>query len=425
MSFSSTTPSKCAVLGSSMVTSVTTGTCTVAANQAGNTNYNAAPQITQSLTIGKGSQIINAISFTPATLAISGTTTASTMATSGLAVSFTSTTPTICTTGGTNGSTVTGIAAGTCMVAASQAGDVNYNAAPLVTQSLTINRYIYDGGTVTDTTTWLTWRRCAVGQIWDGNTSTCSGIASSHTWAQARLLTDTFAGHNDWRLPNIRELQTIVDRTHSPLAIDSTVFPNTTSKFWSASANTGNSSYAWFIDFCGGGYCSGGYSSHYGDKNASFQTRLVRGQTSTLLTDSRPNADYVDLGDGTIFHIPTALIWKRCVEGQSWTNGNCSGTVSSYTWNQAQALSGSSFAGRNDWRIPSEDELISLVDYTIPFPGPTINPIQFPNAPMSDFWSASTSAYGPSNAWLVSFLYGYANDFDYGKNGLLSVRLVR
>src|ERR1035437_5992644 len=67
-------------------------------------------------------------------------------------------------------------------------------------------------GTVTDPTTGLTWMRCAVGQTWDG--STCTGTtAYAYTWNQAYALMGrmTFAGHGDWRLPNIRELQTIVD----------------------------------------------------------------------------------------------------------------------------------------------------------------------------------------------------------------------
>ena len=51
-------------------------------------------------------------------------------ASSGLAVSFTTTTPAVCSSGGTNGATITLLAAGTCTVTASQAGNATYNAAP-------------------------------------------------------------------------------------------------------------------------------------------------------------------------------------------------------------------------------------------------------------------------------------------------------
>jgi hypothetical protein len=87
VSFSSKTASVCTVSGNA-VKGVAAGTCTIAADQAGNASYNAAPQVTQNLTVGgKTSQSISAISFTPATLAVGGTTTASATATSKLAVS--------------------------------------------------------------------------------------------------------------------------------------------------------------------------------------------------------------------------------------------------------------------------------------------------------------------------------------------------
>jgi hypothetical protein len=81
------------------------------------------------------SQTIGAISFTPATLIVSGTTTASATASSSLAVSFSSLTPSVCT---VSGATVTGVAAGVCTIAADQAGDATYAAAPRVTKNITV-----------------------------------------------------------------------------------------------------------------------------------------------------------------------------------------------------------------------------------------------------------------------------------------------
>jgi hypothetical protein len=88
----------------------------------------------------KTNQTIGAISFTPATLAVNGTTTASaTGGASGNPVTFTSTTTSICTVSGTNGNIVTGQAAGTCTIAANQAGNTSYNAANQVTQNITVS----------------------------------------------------------------------------------------------------------------------------------------------------------------------------------------------------------------------------------------------------------------------------------------------
>ena len=132
--FTSSTPTICTVRGST-VTAVAAGTCTIAANQSGNGNYGAAAQVTTSVTIGKKSQTMSAISVTPTTLAVGTTTQASAIASSKLAVTFTSSTPTICT---VSGSTVTGITAGTCIITAHQTGNNTYNAASVTTTTLTV-----------------------------------------------------------------------------------------------------------------------------------------------------------------------------------------------------------------------------------------------------------------------------------------------
>ena len=80
---------------------------------------------------------IGTISFSPNSLAVGGTTTASATASSGLTVTFNSSaTPTICS---VSGSIITGVAAGTCTIAADQAGNATYSAAPQVTQNITVN----------------------------------------------------------------------------------------------------------------------------------------------------------------------------------------------------------------------------------------------------------------------------------------------
>ena len=142
VTFTSLTTGVCTVSGTngSTITGVTAGTCTIAANQAGNANYNAATQVTNNITVGKGNQTIGAITFSPTTLTVGGTTTASATATSGLAVTFTSLTTGVCTVSGTNGSTITGVTAGTCTIAANQAGNANYNAATQVTNNITVGK---------------------------------------------------------------------------------------------------------------------------------------------------------------------------------------------------------------------------------------------------------------------------------------------
>jgi MBG domain-containing protein len=135
VTYSSGSTGVCTNIGDTFTMIAVSGNCIVQYDQAGNGNYLAASQVTNSVTADKASQTIGAISFTPASLAVSGTTAASAVATSGLAVSFSSTTPAICT---VSGSTVSGISAGTCTIIASQAGNASYNAAPDVTGVLTV-----------------------------------------------------------------------------------------------------------------------------------------------------------------------------------------------------------------------------------------------------------------------------------------------
>jgi hypothetical protein len=133
VSFSSATSSVCTVSGS-IVTGIAAGTCSIVAGQAGDTSYLAANQVTQSITVSKGSQSIGVISFSNA-VTVGAATAASAVATSGLAVTLSSTTPGVC---AVSGITIIAIAAGTCTLAANQAGNANFNAAPQVTQSVAV-----------------------------------------------------------------------------------------------------------------------------------------------------------------------------------------------------------------------------------------------------------------------------------------------
>ena len=132
--FASGTSSVCTVAGN-VVTVVAGGTCTITASQAGNATYAAAATVTQSFIVNRASQTIT---FAPLSNMLLGVAPFAVTATasSGLAASFVSTTTSICT---VSGSTVTIVAAGTCSITASQAGNASYSAATSVTQSFTVN----------------------------------------------------------------------------------------------------------------------------------------------------------------------------------------------------------------------------------------------------------------------------------------------
>lgn len=126
---------------------------------------------------------------------------------------------------------------------------------------------------------------------------------------------------------------------------------------------------------------------------------LVHAQTCPAgYPRTTPDSDFADAGNGTVRHIPTGLVWKRCAEGQTWDGTTCQGTAGSYTWQQAfqQADSvnaggaGTWNAGQSDWRVPNQKELRSIVERGC-F-NPSINLTQFPATPASLFWSGSPFA---------------------------------
>ena len=132
VTFSTSTPTLCSVTGNT-VRGIAIGTCAIVANQAGTSNYSAATAVTQNIVVGQGSQTITF--GTAPGVAVGGTGVVSATSSAGLAITLTSTTTSICT---ISGNTVTGIHAGTCIIAANQAGDANYTAAAQVTQSITV-----------------------------------------------------------------------------------------------------------------------------------------------------------------------------------------------------------------------------------------------------------------------------------------------
>jgi len=135
VSFASTTQAVCSVSGTT-ATFLTAGTCTINATQLGNSTYAAATPVTRSFAVQAAPLIAQTISFaTPATQTVGTPLTLTATATSGLAVSFASTTQSVCTVSGT---TATFLAAGTCTINATQAGNSTYAAATPVARSFTV-----------------------------------------------------------------------------------------------------------------------------------------------------------------------------------------------------------------------------------------------------------------------------------------------
>jgi hypothetical protein len=110
------------------------GTSTITASQAGDTNYNAASSVNQTLTVNK---IDQTITFNALAAKVVGDAdySAGATASSGLTVSYASSNTAVATIVGGN---IHIVGAGTATITASQSGNANYNAATSVPQTLTV-----------------------------------------------------------------------------------------------------------------------------------------------------------------------------------------------------------------------------------------------------------------------------------------------
>ena len=140
--------------------------------------------------------------------------------------------------------------------------------------------HLYDNGngTINDPKTGLVWKKCNEGEIWNSANNSCNGSADTFTWQnalqRAQAINNSNVGENlgktDWRLPNIKELASIVELKCYKPSINLSLFPTTVSwMYWSSSSVANGSNYAWYVNF---NYSND--SRNY--KNLSFSVRLVR-----------------------------------------------------------------------------------------------------------------------------------------------------
>ena len=159
-------------------------------------------------------------------------------------------------------------------------------------------------GTATHRPTGLMWKRCSEGQTWNG--STCLGERSTYTWKAALGLggASGFADYSDWRVPNVKELRSVVESCRTDPAINRTIFPNAVPPldlfdlsdgiprppafYWSSTHKRVIGGSAWSVDF------NEGWSTEGNNVNALQNVRLVRAGLSLGAFDTYPP----DVGSG-------------------------------------------------------------------------------------------------------------------------------
>ncbi|MGD1084753.1 MAG: DUF1566 domain-containing protein [Verrucomicrobiota bacterium] len=285
-----------------------------------------------------------------------------------------------------------------------------------------------DGLTVHDNNTDLTWQRSPAT---DGRSAPTWRDKLTATQAQglpAKLNAAKFGGFDDWRLPSIKELYSLLDARGTdpsgPGTETSGLRPFLDTNFFmfaygdtSAGERVIDSQYASSTKYVG--LSARGMGKLFGVNFADGRIKGYDlfmpggGEKTFFVLCARGNPgygrnDFHDNGDGTITDRATGLMWTKADSGtgMNWQDA--------LAW--ARKKSGEKFLGQTDWRLPSVKELQSIVDYTRS-PDTTHSPAIDPvfhcttitnEAGYADFpfyWSATTHAgfLGGQAAMYVAF----------------------
>jgi len=220
-------------------------------------------------------------------------------------------------------------------------------------------------GVVTDYITGLQWSDTENEYLkgWDGANAYCHALGTG------------------WRLPTVKELDSIILPTVYNPAIDTTVFQNynsgTYGDYWTSSVVTGTTNQMWFSNLF-----YGGISSYW--KSLDSYNRCVRSNKS-----SRP-ASFTRVGD----------VVKDNNTGLEWQDTE---VVFQGQWLEAIHYCENLKLNKGGWRLPNLNELKSIIDYSRW--KPSIHPI-FKNAVVDTYWSSTTSPSHTDDALSINFWRG-------------------
>ncbi|MFP8777864.1 DUF1566 domain-containing protein [Hydrogenophaga sp. RWCD_12] len=264
------------------------------------------------------------------------------------------------------------------------------------------------------------------GLVWEGKTDDGGARDKDNTYTNlgnnavtdasgyvAAVNAGNLCGFNDWRLPSVLELQTIVDYGKPVVgpSIDTTWFPNTAPTFYASSDLSGATDMQ--VYFWG----DGGWT-YLGPRSEAKSVRLVRGSMLSGPRYSPGTVAYAgDAANNLVNDALSGLQWRRCVEGMSWTGSGCVGTPQAFTHEEALVHA----RNQTGWRLPNIKELGSLVDRSVTS-GTRIDSLAFPQAPQR-LWTSSPYVGNPVGAWVVQFANGaLGSELRSFRN---AVRLVR
>ena len=238
-------------------------------------------------------------------------------------------------------------------------------------------------------------------------------ISGTYTYEEAQDYCENleYGGFNDWRVPSMHELVSLIDLRcfeSNCQNIDETYFPNTPKTFfWSSQkkrrASGSEPINAWVVYFWSG-YTDAIYEGNH------EAVRCVRGEPIYATSNFTPS---VKNGDEIVTDKNSNLIWQK--------------SHTMLTWKEAlDYCENLEYAGYCDWRLPNRNELLSLIDYDKTEPMSS-----FPDMIPEIFWSSTTDlmfsypdcADEDENCGPGDYEnYAFCVDFEYGDSSYFTLR---
>lgn len=332
-------------------------------------------------------------------------------------------------------------------------------------------RFAATGAVVTDNLTGLIWTAHANAPDVNPNPPfVCSSAEGDMSWPQALahvacLNANNYGGFSDWRLPNLNELESMLNagaadpslylsqNGFGPGGLVTLVQP---SGYWSSTSDASFNDFAWDVHFLAGDYP---FSSVKIPQLGGLDLRAlwpVRGESTGAAAlaatgqrlcfaangspiacdgtgqdgDSRsgvgiPEPRFKAQGGLTLDRL-TGLVWTTDPKTPGPGNpvpAGCAPAGTAVAWQQALShvacLNASSFQGSSSWRLPNRKELRSLADYSTSAPA-IAGEHPFTGLGTGDtFWTSTTDASAPARAWVVSLVDGSVFASGKATGGLL------
>ena len=275
----------------------------------------------------------------------------------------------------------------------------------IATDTSTAIRFTVNGDTVTDNVTGLVWPVLA--QVAE------TGLSWVEAFGFIREMNVRKAfGFSDWRLPNRRELYSLIDHgSREPALPPGHPFEHVWGgKCWTSTTSARDGAYAWWVQFSGG-------RMFFGHKADDAVVWPVRGRSTTLFVTGQQtcHSSYGEpvqcAGSGQDGELRMGLSWPE--PRFELADGGVEDRLSGLIWSGQADLTGrmvdwaaarqavEDLAARTDqaWRLPSIMELESLTDCAHADPA---LPAGHPFVSVQEaYWSATASGYDPKWAFCL------------------------